>query len=162
MRLMLFLPLLALAACSDSGGDPHSDPHTQPHANSGVTVHDRAAMNTAQRAYADANDRMHSAMGNIPADADVAFVQGMIPHHQGAIDIARIVLEHGTDPENQALARAIIANQEAEIAGMRSWLERRNMAGVDATGAQVGDPDMAIASPQAPAEAAVDHSKMGH
>lgn len=57
-------------------------------------------------------------------DADVDFVRGMIPHHQAAIDAAKIVLKHGKNPENQKLAKAIIEAQEREIAEMQAWLKK--------------------------------------
>ncbi|TVQ56468.1 MAG: DUF305 domain-containing protein [Rhodobacteraceae bacterium] len=77
-------------------------------------------------AWADSMARMHDGM-DIPltGDADVDFAAGMIPHHQGAIEMAEIQLEFGADPEMRALAEAIIAAQEAEIAQLRAFLERR-------------------------------------
>jgi uncharacterized protein (DUF305 family) len=60
-------------------------------------------------------------------DPDTAFVLGMIPHHQGAIDMADIVLKFGRDAHNQHLAREIIAAQKREIAEMREWLKQKNL-----------------------------------
>ena len=84
----------------------------------------------ATAAYLAAAERMHQDMTvELSGDPDVDFARGMIPHHQGAIDMARAVLEHGQDPEIRTLAAAIIGAQEKEIALLRAWLERRGEGG---------------------------------
>lgn len=74
-------------------------------------------------AFKAANDRMHAGMAiTFTGDADVDFVKGMIPHHQGAVEMAQIVLKYGKDPKLKKLARDIIRAQDKEIAFMKRWL----------------------------------------
>jgi uncharacterized protein (DUF305 family) len=59
-------------------------------------------------------------------DIDIAFNCGMLPHHQGAISMARVELKYGKDPENRKLAEAIIKAQERDVMEMLAWLEKRS------------------------------------
>ena len=53
---------------------------------------------------------------------DVDFLAMMVPHHQGAVEMARLVLIHGRDPATRMLAGDIIASQQVEIEGMQRRL----------------------------------------
>jgi uncharacterized protein (DUF305 family) len=74
---------------------------------------------------------MHAAMQSMMAgmhgaamsgDPDRDFLAMMIPHHAGAVELARVLLVHGRDPLVRQLAEEIIANQQAEISGMNGRL----------------------------------------
>lgn len=103
----------------------HTPNVEHPHGRHGAA----ATASTAEAAYRAAMDRMHGPMmqGIVNADPDRAFVLGMIPHHQGAIDMAEIVLKFGKDTRTQHLAREIIATQRREIGEMREWLKQKNV-----------------------------------
>jgi uncharacterized protein (DUF305 family) len=79
----------------------------------------------ATQGFKKANEKMHKDMAiNYTGKTDVDFVRGMIPHHQGAIDMAKVELAHGKDPVIRKMAEKIIADQEREIAEMKDWLSK--------------------------------------
>jgi len=82
-----------------------------------------AAEQTAStKAYDGAMMKMHEGMDiSYTGDADADFVASMIPHHQGAVDMAKIELQYGKDPEIRKLAEGVVAAQEKEIAFMQQW-----------------------------------------
>lgn len=52
---------------------------------------------------------------------DQAFIEMMVPHHQMAVDMAKVELARGTDPQTKALATKVIAEQAEEITQMKAW-----------------------------------------
>ncbi len=70
------------------------------------------------------SDMMKNMMMTATGKPDLDFMQGMLPHHQGAVDMAKVELQHGKDPEMKALAQDIVKAQEAEIAIIKDWLSK--------------------------------------
>ena len=102
----------------------------QDHSTHKAMQHDAMAgpkgdQSASSKAFAEANAKMHKDMSiEFTGKADQDFVRGMIAHHQGAIDMAKVELEYGKDPDMRKLAEAIIVAQEGEIKDMKAWLEK--------------------------------------
>ncbi|MEN4473866.1 DUF305 domain-containing protein [Mycolicibacterium cosmeticum] len=102
-----FAAALALSACSNDSGSNHDM--------SSMTT-SAAASSPSAAAGGDAQAQAHN-------DADVAFAQGMIPHHQQAIEMSDMLLaKQGVDPRVVSLATEIKAAQGPEIEQMQGWL----------------------------------------
>ena len=75
--------------------------------------------------FKDADTRMMKNMQvAYTGDPDVDFRTHMIPHHQGAIDMAKVALKHAKDPDTRMMAEAIIKDQEREVGEMQAWLKK--------------------------------------
>jgi uncharacterized protein (DUF305 family) len=69
----------------------------------------------------EVNAHMHAAMETVPSgDIDQDFTRMMIPHHQGAIDMALVLMKYGHDERLRRLAQSIVVEQGQEIAYMRT------------------------------------------
>ena len=118
MTTKTLLALVALAALSP--------PALAQGAHSGHATVAAPGGSAATKAYRAANARMHRGMDiRYSGDADVDFVRGMIPHHQGAIDMAKVVLQYGKDDQARKWASDVVREQQREIDEMQNWLKQQ-------------------------------------
>ena len=113
--LLIAVAAPGLAQQDHGGHGGHGAPAAAPAAGSSAVID----------AFRQSGARMHRDMEvGLTGDADRDFARSMIPHHQGAIDMARIQLRYGRDPEMRRLAEEVVAAQEKEIERLRDWLAR--------------------------------------
>jgi uncharacterized protein (DUF305 family) len=86
----------------------------------------QAATSPATKAYLESAEKMHGPMmeGLKASDPDVAFVRGMIAHHQGAIDMAKVRLQYGKDEQTRKWSEDVLREQQREITEMEEWLKK--------------------------------------
>ena len=135
---------LVLSACQPTTEDSQSNPAEEtsppvtdmPHAehdgmaddtltnDSDSSVIDESQMSDMLRDYTRSMTRMHDEMmiGMGYNDPDTAFAKGMLGHHRGAVEMAKIELKYGTDEAMRQLAQEVITAQQAEIDVLNKWL----------------------------------------
>ena len=122
--------LVVLAAASIQAQPQEAPPAsaTVRHSTMATAQGAASADKTFAQLIADSMNVMHKGMHSAPqtGDPDRDFVTMMIPHHQGAIDMAKALLLYGKDPQLRRLAQEIITDQQSEIELMQLWLQRRD------------------------------------
>lgn len=119
----LIASLLMLSACGSQGEMAATDNQVDHSGHHSSTADNE--LTDAQKAYARVNERMHEGMASIDGDPDVAFMEGMLAHHRGAVEMSEVALQYGSDEQVRDLAQRIIDAQAAEIEEMEQWLEAR-------------------------------------
>lgn len=117
--LLIAMSAMALPATAQEGHRQHGSPAPSSSGFMASTAKPFSAL------MSDAMVQMDESMKRAPMNGvtEHDFITMMIPHHQGAIDMARAVLLYTKDPELRNLAQGIITEQENEIRVMQAWLQ---------------------------------------
>jgi len=116
----MLLAGIVLAAPATAGAQHEVRSHGG-HGAQGPTSRDTPATREFKGAHAR---MMRNMVLPYTGDPDVDFRMQMIPHHQGAIDMARVAMRFAKDPWTRQLAESVIVEQQREIAEMQAWLTR--------------------------------------
>lgn len=138
LSLALTLPALPGTALAQPAPPPLPPGNTLPQAAAvpqpmagmpGMAQPPRAAMvpldhGATQEFNAEMTRMMSGMSAPYSGDADRDFVTHMLPHHQGAVEMAETELKYGHDAKLKQLAARIISAQQREIAFMQAWLDK--------------------------------------
>lgn len=117
LKISLFLGILSLSTATYAQTNIHTTEHKS-------HIQNIAAPSASTLGYEAANKKMHQNMAiHFSGDVDKDFINGMIPHHQGAIDMANVALQYSKNPRILKLAKEIIRTQTQEIQLMQKWLQ---------------------------------------
>ncbi len=136
LAIALAVGALAYTQLPKGGSDPMAGMDMASADGSASTKANEAAMATM----------MKGMMAPVTGKPDLDFMQGMIPHHQGAIDTAKVVLQYGKDAEVKTLAENVVKAQAGEIAVMTAWLGRIDKAALPVSPDSVKGNEQAMAA----------------
>ena len=102
---------------------PHMDPSSMHKMMQDMmpSANDAASTKSFKEAHMKMMKSMHVEFSGNP---DIDFVRNMVPHHRGAVEMAKIQLAQGKDPELRKMAEKMISDQEKEIAMLQDWLKK--------------------------------------
>jgi uncharacterized protein (DUF305 family) len=131
MRYILFLIATLLIssqsfACPDHEAHTHTDTSTKVSATKSDKAHSLPNSKAHDYFKNDMESMHHNMVIEPSGNIDVDFMRGMIPHHEGAVAMAKTALEHSKDPIVRKLAEDIISSQNDEIKLMKEWLKKND------------------------------------